>query len=42
MNNTYEHEVIRRYFEMDPSVTRADALAAAEKLGWDNLHGQEF
>ena len=39
---TYEHEVIKRYWDMDPTVTREDALAAARKLGWDNLGVEKF
>ena len=42
MSNTYEHEVLRRYWEMDPTVTRADALAAAEKLGLKDLQCEKF
>ena len=36
MNNSYLHEVIRRYFDLDPSVSRKDAMEAAERLGWTN------
>ena len=42
MTKTYEYEVIRRYWDMDPTVTREDALKAAEKLGWDTLREEEF